>query len=191
MIHRLPAFACLVLAASLPAAAAAPSTAAQGWTVEHAGSSLGFAGVADGAAFEGSFGHWEADIAFDPADLARSGVEVRIDMSSANSGDANRDTPLLDNNWFATALYPTATFKADTITASGSGYVAQGQLTIRDVTEPVSLPFTVAIEGDTAMVQGSVVIDRQKFKLGQGSWQDRSVANEVQVKVSITASKAG
>jgi polyisoprenoid-binding protein YceI len=191
MIHRLPAVLGIALVASIPAAAAAPSPSAQGWAVEHAGSSLGFAGVADGAAFDGKFGKWDAEIAFDPADLAGSHVSVTIDMSTADSGDANRDTPLLDNNWFAVAMFPTATFTTDAITASGTGYVAEGTLTIRGHAEKVSLPFTLAIEGDTAMMNGSVTIDRSKFQLGSGSWQDKSVANEVQVKVSVTASKAG
>lgn len=177
---------------ALPAIAAAPSPTAQGWAVEHAGSSLGFAGVADGAAFDGEFGVWEAEIAFDPADLAGSHVAVTIDMSSADSGDPNRDTPLLDSNWFAVSMFPTASFVTDAITGDGSGaYTAEGTLTIRGHSEPVSLPFTLAIEGDTAMMQGSVTIDRSKFSLGKGSWQDRSVANEVEVKVNLTASKVG
>ena len=190
MNHRLPLILGIAFAASIPAAAAAPSPSAQAWTVEHAGSSLGFAGVADGAAFEGTFGGWTADIAFDPANLAGSHVAVAIDMSTADSGDASRDTPLLDNNWFAVAMFPTATFETDAITANGSGYVAEGTLTIRGHAEKVTLPFTLAIEGDTAMMNGSVTIDRSKFSLGAGSWQDKSVANEVQVKVSVTASKA-
>lgn len=191
MIHRLPAVFGIALAASIPAAAAAPSPTAQGWTVEHAGSTLGFVGVADGASFEGRFGKWDADIAFDPADLAGSHVSVTIDMRSADSGDPTRDLPLLEPSWFSVVLFPTATFTTDAITTDGSGaYVAEGTLTIRGHAEKVDLPFTLAIEGDTAMMQGSVTIDRSKFQLGAGSWQDRSVANEVQVKVSVTASKA-
>jgi polyisoprenoid-binding protein YceI len=192
MTIRLPLLLGLAAAVLVPAAAAAPSPSAQAWTVEHAGSSLGYAGVADGAAFEGMFGGWEAEIAFDPNDLAGSQVSVTIDMSTADSGDPNRDTPLLDKEWFAVAMFPTATFEADAITSSGSGaYVAEGTLTIRGHAEKVSLPFTLAIEGDTAMMQGSVTIDRSKFSIGKGTWQDKSVSSEIQVKVSITASKAG
>jgi len=193
MIRRHSVLLGLAAAAALvPAAAAAPSPDAQAWTVEHAGSSLGFAGVADGAAFEGAFGAWEAEIRFDPDHLDWSGVKVTIDMTSADSGDPNRDTPLLDNNWFATAMYPSASFTTDAIASDGSGgYVAEGRLTIRDVTRPVALPFTLVIEGDTAMMQGSVTIKRSDYGLGKNTWQDRSVADEVQVKVAITATKAG
>lgn len=193
MIRRTPATLGLALAVAIvPAAAAAPSPTAQAWTVEHAGSGLGFAGVADGAPFEGSFGSWEADIRFDPDHLEWSKVEVTIDMTSADTGDPNRDMPLQDNNWFATAMYPTASFITDAITrGEGGGYLAQGTLTIRDHSEPVALPFTLAIEGDTAMMQGSVTIDRTKFGLGKGSWQEKSVDKEVTVNVSLTASKAG
>jgi len=193
MIRRNPALIGLALAAAvIPAGAAAPAPGAQAWTVEHTGSSLGFAGVAEGAAFEGTFGKWEAQIAFDPANLGASDVTVTIDMSTADSGDPNRDTPLLDKEWFAVAMFPTATFEADAITSTGSGaYLAEGTLTIRGHAEKVSLPFTLAIEGDTAMMQGSVAVDRSKFSIGKGTWQDKSVSSEIQVKVSITATKAG
>jgi polyisoprenoid-binding protein YceI len=192
MIHRLPLILGIALAASIPATAAAPGPSAQGWTVDHAGSSLGYAGSTESETFEGSFGKWDADIAFDPADLAHSHVTVTIDMSTASSGDANRDTPLLDNNWFAVAMFPTATFETDAITSSGNGaYLADGTLTIRGHAEKVSLPFTLAIEGDTATMQGSVTIDRSKWELGKGAWQDHSVMNDVQVKVSVKANKAG
>jgi polyisoprenoid-binding protein YceI len=192
MTHRLPALLAIALAASIPATAAAPGPSAQGWTVDQAGSSLGYAGSSDEGTFEGTFGGWQAEIAFDPANLGASHVAVTIDMSSADSGDPNRDTPLLEGSWFAVAMFPTATFETDTITANGSGgYVADGTLTIRGHAEKVSLPFTLAIAGDTATMQGSVTIDRSKWQIGKGTWQDKSVANEVQVKVSVKATKAG
>lgn len=193
MIRHTAPLALALAAVTIPAIAAAPAPTAQGWTVEHAGSSLSFVGtVSDGTSFEGVFGEWEAEIAFDPADLAGSHVAVTIDMRSADSGDIYRDEPLLEDSWFAVAMFPTASFVTDAITADGSGaYTAEGTLTIRGHSEKVDLPFTLAIEGDTAMMQGSVTIDRAKFSLGKGSWQDSSVAKEVEVKVNLTASKAG
>jgi polyisoprenoid-binding protein YceI len=192
MIHRLPVILGIALAATLPAAAAAPGPPAQAWTVDHAGSSLGYMAATESEAFMGIFGKWDADIAFDPANLAGSHVAVTIDMSSSDSGDANRDTPLLDNNWFAVSMFPTASFETDSITAEGNGaYVADGTLTIRGHAEKISLPFTLAIDGNTATMDGSVMIDRSKWELGKGAWQDHSVMNDVQVKVSLKATKAG
>jgi polyisoprenoid-binding protein YceI len=191
MKFRIPALLAIGFATAFtPAVLATDAPRAQAWNVEHAGSSLGFAGVADGAAFDGSFGSWEAEIAFDPDNLQQSSVLVTIDMTTADSGDPNRDTPLLENDWFATAMYPAATFATTSITSDGSGaYLASGDLTIRDHTEQVELPFTLVIEGDTAMMQGSVTINRQDFGIGVGTWQDRSVAAEVQVNVALTATK--
>ena len=195
MKFRLPApatigLAAVGLAAGLtPVALATDAPQAQPWTVEHAGSSLGYTFVADGASIDGTFGGWEAEIAFDPDNLEHSAVLVTIDMTTADSGDPTRDDPLLDDNWFATAMYPTATFATTSITTDGNAYVASGGLTIRDHTEQVELPFTLVIEGDMAMMQGSVTINRQDFGLGEGSWQERSVAPEVQVNVAVTATK--
>ena len=193
MPHRTPAAIGLALAAlAMPTAAAAPGATAAAWTVAKAASSLRFEGVAQDEAFSGSFGKWDATIHFDPANLGASQAIVTIDTASGGTGDPDKDGPLKDENWLATAMFPTATFKSDTISSTGPGaYVAEGTLTIRGVSQPVSLPFTLAIDGDNAKMQGSVTLDRNLFKIGAGAWQDHSVDPSVTVKVDLVAKRAG
>lgn len=178
---------------AIPAAAAAPSAGANGWIVDHSQSTLGFAGTASGAEFTGKFGKWDAAIQFDPAALAKSSAEVTIDMTSADSGDPARDSSLPEADWFSTALFPQATFKTDSIRAgdAAGSYVADGTLTIRNVSKPASLPFTLAIDGDTAKMQGSLTLKRTDFGVGQGAWTSPStVALNVKVNVEVTATRA-
>ena len=193
MIHRKPAIVGLALAALvLSSAAAAPTATAPGWAVDMSKSTLGFEGVAQDAAFVGKFDKWDAKILFDPDNLGASEATVTIDTASARTGDPNKDDPLKEDSWFATATFPTATFKTDKITAAGPGnYVADGTLTIRGVSQPESLPFTLAIDGDIAKMTGSLTLDRTAFMLGDGAWQDHSVEHSVTVKVDLTAKRAG
>lgn len=179
---------------TIPAAAAAPSAAAPGWVVDHSQSRLGFDAVANGQAFSGKFGKWDAVILFDPDQLEKSSAQVTIDMNSPDSGDPTRDTTLPEEEWFSTTLFPHATFRTDTIRAGdeAGSYVADGTLTIRNVSKQVSLPFTLAIEDDIAKMQGSLTINRTDFGVGQGAWvSPNSVAFEVKVNVEVTARKAG
>ena len=55
---------------------------------------------------------------------------------------------------------------------------------------PIALPFTLAISGDTARMNGTVVLNRTAFGIGQGQWKTGDVvATAVNVTVSLTAHK--
>lgn len=72
---------------------------------------------------------------------ARSGsVEAIIDTSTITTGSPRRDAILRAEDYFDSAKYPTATFKADKLSFDGENLVgAEGELTMRGVTKPVSL----------------------------------------------------
>ncbi|OJW71534.1 MAG: hypothetical protein BGO57_16695 [Sphingomonadales bacterium 63-6] len=176
---------------TIPAAAVGPEMAAPGWIVDPAASTLGYAGVGNSESFEGSFSKWSAQINFDPAHLDQSLAKVTIDTGSASSGDPSRDDPLREGSWFNIGAFPNATFTTNGITSTGpNAYVADGTLTIKGVSKPVKLPFTLTIDGDTAKMKGEAQIDRTEWGLGEGSWQDKSVDPNVTVKVDITATRA-
>jgi polyisoprenoid-binding protein YceI len=175
----------LGLALVAPAAqAAAPSR----WRVDPP-SKLSFQGRMNGAVFNGVFHRWSADIAFDPKNLAHSKASVTIDVGSAVTGDADRDQALPTADWFSAQRFPKATFVTSAFKDLGGGrYQATGDLAIRGVHKPVSLPFTVAISGDTARMNGALVLNRTAFGIGQGRWSTKDVVDtSVTVNVAITA----
>ena len=59
--------------------------AATQWKMQPKESKLAFVGTQAGAAFEGAFEKFTADIKFDPQDLPGSRFDVRIDMASVNT----------------------------------------------------------------------------------------------------------
>lgn len=187
---KLALIAASLALAALPAQAQAPELMAQGWTVDAAQSRLGFTGLSDGQPFAGRFNDWSAEIAFDPANLGASAATVTVMLASVETNDTSQAGQLSEDIWFATAMFPTATFRSSAIRAEGSGYVADGTLTIRDKTLPASLPFEVTIEGDVARMKGELTIDRRAYGLGVGGWQDSHVDAGVKVEVAVTAKKA-
>jgi polyisoprenoid-binding protein YceI len=63
---------------------------------------------------------------------------------------------------------------------------------LKGVRRPVVLPFTLAVSGGEAKMQGSATLDRTAFNVGSGQWSSPDeVAKAVTVVVDITASQSG
>jgi polyisoprenoid-binding protein YceI len=113
-------------------------------------------------------------------------------MTSAVTGDADRDEALPLDDWFAAKRFPKATFTATSFKAMGGNrYQAVGALTIRGVTKPLTLPFTLVITGGVAKMNASVGLNRLAFGVGQGDWKTTEVVpGTVTVNISLTAKRA-
>jgi polyisoprenoid-binding protein YceI len=73
-------------------------------------------------------------------DPNRSSVEAKIDVSAVESGDPKRDEHLRSADFFDTENHRYATFRSSRVEDHGDGeFTLHGDLTIRDVTRPVSL----------------------------------------------------
>ncbi len=187
-------------APTTPVTEAAPAAAPPGpdaalkdpvaWTVAKS-STLNFTASWAGDAIEGQFKRWTADILFSPDALDRSKLTVSIDMGSAATGDDQRDSSLPSGDFFDTAAHPKATFTASKFRKTGEGkFVTDGTLDLRGVKKPLSLPFTLKIDGDTATARGVTTLDRTAFGVGQGEWASTDqIGGKVKVSFAITAKK--
>lgn len=179
------------------AAPARAETAIAEWSIVKDSSTLRFDAVQMGAPFEGSFKTFGGKIAFDPANLPASKVDMSIDMSSVEASSSDRNNYLPMPDWFNTDAFPEAHFVTTAITKGldKNQYVAKGDLTIRNVTLPISMPFTLDITKsdsgvEIAKMNGEAVLNRLDYGVGQGEWKDtKSVENQVKIKVSLTAQK--
>ena len=179
----------LVAVCAAPVAAfAAPAPA---WTVDKAASAIRFTSSMGGESFTGAFRRWDADIRFDPANLAGSSVTASIDTTSAATGNSDRDQALPTPDFFAAAKFPRATFIAHSFTAQGGGhYQAVGQLTLRGVTKPLTLPFTLVITGAQAKMNATIALNRLAFGVGQGQWSTtEAIPGPVTVSIALSAKR--
>lgn len=188
MIARAALCAALV-ALALPGAAG--QAAAATWKVDPARSAIVFKSTYAGTPVSGRFARWTAAISFDPAKLEAAKVVVDVDLASAATGDRTVDPQLPTADWFNTGAAPRARFSSTSVTVTGAGrYVAKGTLTLRGVSVPVELAFTLAINGDSAQMAGTAKLDRRAFKLGMasdasGEW----VAFAVPLEIRVTATR--
>src|SRR5918992_664587 len=81
--------------------------AASQWVMQPKQSELTFTATQAGAPFQGKFEKFSADISFDPANIASSRLEVKIDLRSVDSKDSERDDTLKGPDLFAVEKWPT------------------------------------------------------------------------------------
>ncbi len=172
-------------------AAATSSVQSGAWTVDYDQSSLGFEATQNGKVFDGKFDEFEASIVLDPSDLVNASIDVSIAMDSAQTGDRQRDSALPGTDWFDAKSHPTARFVSTSVRSVGeNAYEAAGALTIRGVTNDVTLPFALVIEDNAAKAEGRVTIMRDAFGVGRGEFKTGTwVGLSVDVVVDITASR--
>ncbi|MFT6648660.1 cytochrome b/b6 domain-containing protein [Pseudophaeobacter arcticus] len=156
------------------------------WAVQEG--SLGLTVQQMGSGVSGSFATWQADITFDDPDAPGPAgqVAVEIDIASLTLGSVTDQA--MGADYFDSATYPKARFEAQ-LEKLETGYQAVGELTIRDKTQPLTLPFTLQINGDTAQMQGQAVVNRLDFDIGAGTQDEGTLGFEVVLDISLTAQK--
>jgi polyisoprenoid-binding protein YceI len=112
-------------------------------------------------------------------------------MTGAQSGNATRDAMLPQPAWFDTGQFPKAQFASTAITSKGGDhYEAAGTLSLKGVSRPVRMPFTLKIRGNTAHAVGETTIRRLDYRIGEGKdFAPPAAALDVKVTVNITATR--
>lgn len=172
------------------------STGAQAkvYNVDHTNSSIEFSGTHAGNNFKGKFGKWEAKVDFDPAKLANSKIEASFETASARTGNQMYDGTLPQADWFNSENFPNAKFVSTSVKADSVAgkYVAAGNLTIRGITKPTTIIFTISDVSKTPLVAtGTLTIDRLAFDIGKKSDAGAEwVGKDIIVNITINAATA-
>ena len=87
----------------------------------------------------GHFGNVTGTVVLDEKDFTKSSVNAVVDVTTVDTGVAQRDGHLKSPDFFDVAKFPTMTFVSKKITSSGDGYHITGDLTMHGVTKSVDL----------------------------------------------------
>ncbi len=121
-------------------------------------------------------------------------VDVTIDAKSVNTGYALFNEHIQSEDFFATASYPTITFKSTAVKFDGDKPVAvDGNLTIKGVTKPVTLNLTSfhamphpMMKKDAIGANAVTKIKRSDFNMGKNA---PYVSDEVTLSIAVEAVK--
>lgn len=141
------------------------------------------------------FDDFTVDLNLDNADPTQSTVSVAIDTNSILTGSSIFKEHLSGADWFDMANYPQATFESTSIEATGdSTYAVTGNLTIKDVTKPLTLNVTINAAMNHPMNKKPVVgldatgsLLRSDFGLGKNA---PFVGDEVALNISVEMFKS-
>ena len=113
------------------------------YTVDPAHTRIGFvARHAMVTKVRGSFNEFEGTATVDGDNPANSSVRVTIDAASIDTRNAQRDEHLRTNDFLALEQYPQITFvSTDVRQVDDTTFEISGDLTIKDVTNRITVPF--------------------------------------------------
>jgi polyisoprenoid-binding protein YceI len=143
----------------------------------------------------GRFTRFSGYIMLDESDVTRSTVDVTVDAGSIDTSNERRDDHLRSDDFFEVERYPRLLFVGRRIERSGSGMVLVGDLTIRDVTREIRVPFELSgpVEaGNGQRVLGAaaeVRVNRFDYGLRWNRFTEaiQVVGDEVRIDLQIEA----
>lgn len=156
------------------------------WTIQPGGR-LGFIVTSGSDSYRGSFSDWNGTVRFDPESPESADIRITVRLASAALGDATMDEMLQGVDFFASSGNPTATWRSTSVRRTGANrYSASGTLSLRGVSRPQSLSFTLSGQGLRRRVEGSAGIDRTAFGVGTGESAE-GLANSVALNFAFDA----
>ena len=141
------------------------------------------------------FGISEGALTWDADDVSKSSVQVTMPVTAINSFVAKLDEHLKGGDFFDAAKFPNATFKSTSVAAAGTNKLTvTGDLTIKDVTKPVTLDVTLNGAGEHPMLKKQAIgfsatgtIKRSDF--GVGAYAP-NVSDDVQLRITTEGTLA-
>ncbi|MFC5559839.1 YceI family protein [Ureibacillus thermophilus] len=172
------------------------------WVIDKAHSEIGFeVRHMMVSKVRGHFESYEAEIeADDLTDLTNGKVSFTFDVTSINTKLADRDNHLKSADFFDVEKYPTITFKSTEVKKKDDDeYEVTGDLTIKDVTKPVTFkvefngkgknPWGVEVYGFEAEAK----INREDFGLTWNAALETGgvlVGKDVKIKAALEVNPA-
>jgi polyisoprenoid-binding protein YceI len=185
------------LALLMMLAADASAAPAATYSLDAAKSTFEFAFVQAGATNKGRYPKFAVNFSFADDSVATSKLDVIVDMAALDTADQERDDTLRGADLFNVAKFPQAHFTATQITKiAAGGYDAAGTLTLRGVTRPQHVSFTLRSATEQGRqvlyMNGKALIKRLDYGVGQGDWKSTEwVGNDVNLTFNLRLVAAG
>lgn len=171
------------------------------WTVDQSHSNVGFSVKHMMVSkVKGVFEDYSATVtAADLSDLSDATITFDIQVASISTKSKDRDNHLRSADFFDADQYPTISFQSTDIAKDGDDYKVTGDLTIKDVTKPVT--FNVEFNGKGTNPWGVEVygfeaetkINRDEFGLTWNAALETGgvlVGKEIKINVDLEVNPA-
>ena len=137
-------------------------------------------------ALEGTFDKWDAAMTFTSPDVTTGVLDIKIRAESVNTGSGMKDGKLKSKDFFHVNQDPLITFHSDKVVQTGPTTLeVPGTFTIRGVSKPETLTFTVTGKGTgSGEIKGTMAFDRKDYGMNKGI-PFIKIADRVEVTVDL------
>jgi len=137
-------------------------------------------------AIDGNFDKWDAALTFTSPDVSTGVLDVKIQADSVDTGSGMKNGKLKGKDFFDVKENPLITFHSTKLVQTGPNTVeVDGDFTIRGVTKPEKLTFTVTGAGTgSGSIKGTMAFDRKDYGMNKGI-PFIKVADRVEVTVDL------
>ena len=167
------------------AASAALAPEAPVFVITQEGSSIKF-NVKASVPIDGTFDKWDSTLTFTSPEVSTGVLDVKIQSESVNTGSGMKDGKLKSKDFFDAKNDPLITFKSTKVEQTGPDtFDLLGDFTIRGVTKPEKLTFTVTGRGTgEGEIKGTMAFDRKDYGMNSGI-PFIKIADRVEVTVNL------
>lgn len=174
---------------------ASPQTAGgQKYAITPQNSKVEWVGSKVTGSHNGSFEKFNGEIHYANNDPTQSHVTITIDTTSVKADDPKLTEHLKTPDFFDVAKFPQAKFESVTIKPGGdkgASHTITGNLTMHGTTKAITFPATISVTGEVATVDANFAINRKDFGINYAGAADNLIRDEVVMKLTIRANKAG
>jgi polyisoprenoid-binding protein YceI len=139
-----------------------------------------------GITVDGKFSGIKASIQFDRNDLANSRIYASVKATTVNTGIDKRDEHLRKAEYFDVAKYPKIEMRSTSIAKSKDEFVGQFDVTIKDKTKNIEVPFSFTNHGETGTFNGKIKLDRLDFNVGESGF---ILSDDVRIDIVLNVKK--
>jgi polyisoprenoid-binding protein YceI len=131
----------------------------------------------------GTISGLQANVQFNPANLAGSTIDASVDVNTINTDNTNRDEHLKSEDFFDAAHYPRMALRSVSFKhKSGNKYTGQFNLTLKGKSKLVELPFSYTEKNNAMQLTGLFKLNRLDFGIGESSVV---LSNDVTVNIDV------
>jgi polyisoprenoid-binding protein YceI len=169
------------------------------WKLDKSHASVNFTANHFFSEVTGKFTKFDGTFNFDQSNLNGSKITFTIAVSSVNTDNNQRDNHIQSADFFDAKKYPTINFVSSRIEkVSDKDFIIYGNLTIRNTTKEVAIPFSITGEMEHPMMKGTTIlglalntkINRTEYGIGTGNWASTMVVgDDVEVKLRVELNK--
>jgi polyisoprenoid-binding protein YceI len=133
----------------------------------------------------------------DGSDPAASSLNVTVETATVDTRSEQRDGHLKSADFFDVENFPEITFVGTGFAVDGDEVEVTGDLTIKGVTHPLTIPFEftgAAIDpfgNERVGFEGSVVVNRKDWNLTWNAALETGIANPVDASIVAAGASAG